>query len=413
MEQNAYLIIARIALLLFVAKLLGEVAARLKVPSVLGEIIAGIILGPQLLGLVKPDISIQTVATLGIIILLFIAGLEIDLGIMKRVGFASFFIALLGVLVPISAGTVVFMWLGEDFHAAIFVGSILTATSIGLTLRTLMDLDRFRTRAGVSIVTAAVIDDIIGIFILTMLIAFEIGGQTPNALYVGKMIGLVGSFFVLALGLGWWLGKTLTKWVSRMWVDEALLAFAICLAVGLGWISSNFKVAEITGAFVAGLILNRTPQRKSISEKANVIGYGLPIPVFFAYIGVNTQLSALVQAGWPVLAFLGIAILGKIVGCGGMACIWFGSRESLAIGVGMIPRAEVALIMATLGLQAGIIDARIFAMTVALVFVSNILTPILLKLSFRWADRGGLPSDLAQRILEVGSETCPVDSLAP
>ncbi len=404
MEQNVYLIIARIALLLFAAKLMGEAAARLKVPSVLGEIVAGILVGPQLLGLVKPDVSIQTVATLGIVILLFIAGLEIDLGIMKNVGVASFFIALLGVLVPLGAGTAVFLALGEDFHAALFVGSILTATSIGLTLRTLMDLDRFRTRAGVTIVTAAVIDDVIGIFILTMLVAFEIGGQSPSALYVGKMLGLVASFFILALGLGWWLGKALTKWVSRMWVDESLVAFAICLAVGLGWISANFKVAEITGAFVAGLILNRTPQRKGIADKANVIGYGLLIPVFFAYIGVNTQLDALARAGWPVFAFLGIAILGKIAGCGGMARAWFGIRESLAVGVGMIPRAEVALIMATLGLQAGIIDAGIFAMTVTLVFVSNILTPILLKLSFRWADRG-LP------LAEATTETCSPDAL--
>ncbi len=388
MDSNVYLIIARIALLVIVAKLLGEIAARLKFPSVLGEIVAGIVLGPQLLGLVRPDVSIQTVATLGIMLLLFIAGLEIDLDIMRGVGLASFFVALLGVLLPMTAGTAVFMALGEDFHAAIFVGSILTATSIGLTLRSLMDLGRFHTRAGVTIVTAAVIDDVIGIFILTLLVAFEVGGQSANALYIGKMVGLVAAFFVLALGIGWRLAKILTKWVSRMWVDEALLAFAICLAVGLGWVSSNFKVAEITGAFVAGLILNRTPERADISAKARTVGYALLIPVFFAYIGVNTDLGALGRAGWPVLAFLSIAILGKIIGCGAAARFWFNSRESLAVGVGMIPRAEVALIIATLGLEAGIIETRIFAMTVTLVFVSNILTPLLLKLSFRRVDGG-------------------------
>lgn len=390
MQQDVYLILARIALLLVAAKLFGEIAVRLKSPSVVGEIIAGILLGPEVLGWVKPEISIQTVATLGIMLLLFIAGLEMDLDLMRRVGLASFCVALSGVLVPMGMAIPVFMALGESLRAAIFIGAILTATSVGLTLRSLMDFGRFQTRVGTAIVTAAVIDDVIGIFVLTMVLAMNTGGSSSSVLYLAKMAGLVVAFFVLALGLGWSLGKVLTRWTSRLRVDEALLAIAVCVAVGLGWLAANFKVAQIAGAFVAGLILNRTPEREKISAKVNMVGYALFIPIFFAYIGVNAQLGALAQAGWPVLAFLGVAFASKVMGCGGAALLWFGPRDSLAIGVAMIPRAEVALVMAALGLQANIIDASVFAMTVVLILVSCITAPLLLKLSFQWADKSPL-----------------------
>ena len=392
-EPNPYLALAHLALLIAAAKALGEVVARLRFPSVLGEIVAGIILGPSLLGLVKPDHTLRTFATAGIILLLFIAGLEIDLDIMKGVGIPSLVVALFGVAVPMAAGTLTFLALGDGFHYAVFTGAIMTATSIGLTLRTLMDLGRFRTPAGITIVTAAVIDDVIGIFILAVLVSMETGGRAPGALYVLKLLGLVVLFFSSTIGIGWWLAKYLTGWISKMWVEEALLAFAICAAVTLGWLASSFRVAEITGAFTAGLVLNRTRERRVILEKVNEGGYGFFIPVFFAYIGVSTELGALAKAGALTFVFAGIAIVGKIVGCGLAARIWFDTKKSIAIGVGMIPRAEVALIMATMGLGAGVIDQRVFVMTVSMVFLTNILTPVLLKFSFKQADKGERPGE--------------------
>jgi len=387
MEANAYQIIVRIALLLFCAKLCGEAAAHLRLPSVLGELVAGVLLGPSVLGWVKPSFSIQTMATIGIILLLFLAGLEIDLDMMRKTGSASLLVAFLGVLVPLAIGTSVFWALGKSLSTAFFVGAIMTATSIGLTLRTLMDIGKFRTREGVSVVTAAVIDDVIGIFILTLLVSIVEPGSNPTPFYVLEILGLMTIFFGLVLGIGLWGGKWLARWTSRLWVDEALVAMAICFAIALGWVASNMKIAEITGAFLAGLILNPTKEKRAIADKMNVVGYGFFIPIFFAYIGVNARLGALSQAGLQAVLFLLIAIAGKVIGCGIGARPWFDNRRSLAIGVGMIPRAEVALIMATIGLQAGAIDDSIFVMTIIMVFVTNLLTPILLNMSFRWADK--------------------------
>jgi Kef-type K+ transport system membrane component KefB len=389
METDAYQIAISLALLLLFAKLCGEASARLKLPSVLGEIVAGLILGPSILGWVKPSFTIETVSTIGIMILLFLAGLEIDLDTMRRMGVASLSVATFGVIVPMGLGTLVFRLMGESLRSAFFVGAIMTATSIGLTLRTLMDLGKFRSKEGTTVVTAAVIDDVLGIFILTILISVVTAGELPSPLHVLELMGIIIFFFAAVLTLGFWGSKWLTGLVSRMWVDEALVALSICLAIALGWLASNVKVAEITGAFVAGLVLNPTRESRTISEKLNVIGYGFFIPIFFAYIGVSTKLSALPKAGILSLFFVLIAIIGKVIGCASGARPWFDTRNSLAIGVGMIPRAEVALIMATVGLQAGAIGDEIFVMTILMVFATNLLTPIMLKLAFRWAERRG------------------------
>jgi Kef-type K+ transport system membrane component KefB len=383
MEAGSYQIIVHIALLLFAAKLFGEIVARLNFPSVLGEILAGIILGPSALGWVTPDSPVQVISTIGILLLLFLAGLEIDLDMMKKMGMASLVVAIGGVVLPMTGGTLVFMAYGESFRSAVFIGSIMSATSIGLTLRTLMDVGKFRTREGTTVVTAAVIDDVIGIFILTLLISIEIVGETPSAIHILALLGMIVAFFASSLVAGWLVAPRLTKWTSRMWIDEALLAFSICLAIALGWVASSVKMAEITGAFVAGLMLNKTNEKRVISEKTSIVGYGFFIPIFFAFIGVNTELSALLKAGSLTVIFVAIAIFGKILGCGIAARPWFKTRQSLAIGVGMIPRAEVALIMATVGLNAGAIDNRIFIMTVTMVFVTNIVTPIFLKMAFK------------------------------
>jgi len=387
MESDAYQIIVSLALLLFAAKLFGEVSARLRLPSVLGEIVAGVILGPSLLGWVKPSFTIQTISTIGIMLLLFLAGLEIDLDTMRKMGGAALSVAAFGVIVPMGIGTLVFRLTGESLRAAFFVGAIMTATSIGLTLRSLMDMGKFRTREGTTVVTAAVIDDVIGIFILTILVSVVTAGELPSTLHILELIGIIVFFFTAVLVLGFWGSKWLTSLVSRMWVDEALVALSICFAIALGWLASSVKVAEITGAFLAGLVLNPTREKRTIADRLNIIGYGFFIPIFFAYIGINTRLGALPKAGLMSIFFILIAIFGKIIGCGAGARPWFDTRRSLTIGVGMIPRAEVALIMATIGLQAGAIGDEIFVMTILMVFVTNLLTPILLKLSFRWAER--------------------------
>ncbi|MDI7251073.1 MAG: cation:proton antiporter, partial [Actinomycetota bacterium] len=316
-------------------------------------------------------------------LLLFMAGLEIDLTTMRRMGMASLVVAIFGVAVPMAAGTLIFRAAGESLRSAVFIGGIMTATSIGLTLRSLMDMGKFRTREGTTVVTAAVIDDVIGIFILTVLVSVVTVGEFPSTLHVLRLLGLMTLFFAAVISLGFWGSKWLTRLVSRMWVDEAMVAISICFAIALGWMASSVKVAEITGAFLAGLVLNPTREKKAIAERLNTIGYGFFIPLFFTYIGVNMKLGALREAGIMSILFLLIAILGKIVGCGLGARPWFSNRSSLAIGVGMIPRAEVALIMATIGLQAGAIGNKVFAMTVLMVFVTNLLTPLLLKLAFR------------------------------
>jgi len=369
-----------IILFLLAAKLGEEIAERVKMPPVMGELIMGIIIGPSVLRIVSPSEFTCNLAEIGIILLLFLAGLDTDISDLRRSGKSSFLSAVGGVFIPMLLGFVAAYLFGFPKIESIFIGAILTATSVGITVRTLVDMKKLDTEIGMTILGAAVIDDIIGIMILTIL-----GSLSCFSLF--GFFGVAGKillFFALTLYLGLkFVSKAVVR-IQRLRIPEALLSFSLIFMFIISFIAKSIGLAEIIGAFFAGIILHRTSQKDIISEKMYSIGYSIFIPIFFVNIGVETNIETIPQIGHFALAIAFVGIMGKVIGCGlGAKMGGFNSMDSLRIGVGMIPRMEVALIMARTGLRSGVIGESVFSITIVIVIITTFITPLLLKIAFR------------------------------
>jgi len=369
-----------IILFLIAAKIGEEIAERVKMPPVMGELLFGIVIGPSILGVVAPSEFTDMLGSIGIIVLLFLAGMDTDISDLKKSGKPAFFSALGGVFVPMIFGFTVAYFLGFPKTESIFIGAILTATSVGITVRALVDMKKLDTSIGMTILGAAVIDDIMGIIILTVLgslASFSIFG------FFG-VIGKILLFFALALYLGFKLMPLIMRKVQRFRAPEALLSFSLIFMLGISLIAKSIGLAAIIGAFFGGVILHRVSQKEIISEKVYSLGYSVFIPIFFVNIGVETNIEAIPEVGLLALAIILVAVISKIVGAGiGAKLGGFKYKDSLKVGIGMIPRMEVALIIARTGLKLGIIGESVFSITIVLVMVTTLITPLLLKLAFR------------------------------
>jgi Kef-type K+ transport system membrane component KefB len=402
MPVELSILLLYLATIIIAAKAGGIFAAKIKQPTVFGELIAGIIIGPSVAGLIAghfgwatpidPTSSagdiVSTFADIGIILLLFLAGLSIDVEEFKAEGWPATIVATAGVIVAFIFGfgiAKIYNW--SNMQAA-FVGAILTATSVGITVRTLIDVDRLHTKVGMTILGAAVIDDVFGIVILSILSGLAFG--TISALGVVETVALIALFFTVVIYVGFKAAPKLFTWVSKLPVEETTLAIALALVFLIGALAEEVKIAAITGAFIAGLILSKTPAAGTLKDKISVIGYGFFIPLFFVEMGVRTDLGSLVGASSIAIVLVLVAIASKIIGCGGGALASrFSGPDSLRIGIGMIPRAEVALVIAAIGIKTGIltgpVGAQLFTITVAIVLVTSLITPIMIKRAFKGA----------------------------
>ena len=374
-----------IAIILLSTKLLGLISQRVHMPSVVGALIAGIVLGPSVLGLVNETDFLTNTSEIGVIMLMFLAGLDTDLDELKKTGGASFVIALIGVLVPLAGGLgcyeLFFHNAGDpmDLMKALFTGVVMTATSVSITVETLREMGRLRGRVGTAILGAAVIDDILGIIILTVTTGFT----DPNAKPMGVLLRIV-LFFVFIAMTGF-LMYHLFQRMDTAWHNKrriAIVSLSFCLV--LSYMAERyFGIADITGAYFAGLMLcNIGRLRDYLNKKINIISYMFFSPIFFASIGIKTDLSGFTShlALFSAVLLL-VAILSKIIGCGlGAKLCGFGGHDAFVIGLGMISRGEVALIVAQKGAQAGLVDAHLFPPIVLMVIVTTLITPILLKL---------------------------------
>ena len=388
-----------LALILLSTKVLGLFSQRFRMPQVVGALVAGLLLGPAALGIIEETDFLRATASLGVIVLMFTSGMETDLNELKRCGKSAFLIALAGVLLPLLGGFVVGHYFndptllvnntpgpqGSLLLQNVFLGIILTATSVSITVETLRELGKLRGTAGSVILAAAIIDDVLGIVALTIVTSFS-----DDSVHVGLVLLKILLFFVFAVvaGVGfapsyrWWTGKT-----EENRTQHAIVAFVFCLL--MAYLAEEvFGVADITGAFVAGLVLaNATTGERSLylSDKFESVSFLYLSPVFFASIGLQVVLSAM---NLHILLFAVVltivAILTKILGCGlGARLCRYSPKESLQIGVGMISRGEVALIVATKGASLGLINPELFGPVIVVVVVTTIITPILLKLVFR------------------------------
>lgn len=377
-----------LAIVIVAAECFGLLARKIKLPQVVGQILAGLLIGSCILGWVDNTQYIQIFAEVGVILLMFSAGLETNLKTLLKTGPKALLIACMGVFVPLLFGTVISMLFHKtkafgttEFYRDLFIGVIMTATSVSITVQTLKELGKINTELGTAIVSAAIIDDVIGIMVLTVVLG--VTGDTQSG--VGLIILKTVLFFVCAIGLGFLLYK-LFSWLDKRWPHRhriVIISLAFCFAMSYA-AEKFFGVADITGAYVAGVILCNIKDSAYIDSEVNVGSYLFFGPIFFAAIGLKTDLSGMT---WYLLLFCVLfvagAILGKILGCGFAAKVtghtW---KESLITGIGMMTRGEVALVVAQKGLDAGVITAEYFTPVILLIIFTSVLTPILLKLLF-------------------------------
>ena len=390
--METYNILKDLAIIFICAKGAGLLARRLRAPMVVGEIIAGLLIGPCLWrGLVQPSDFISQMAEIGVILIMFSAGLETNLQELKKSGFAAFMIACVGVFVPLVGGSLLYMCIygfstfgSDEFFKAVFIGCIMTATSVGITVEVLKELGKLKTRVGQTILSAAIIDDVIGMIVLTFVLGFK--DPNSNTLVVTGKIGL---FLVLSLVLGYIFYKLFKFYDERHAHTRRIPIIAITLCFIMAYVAEKyFGIADITGAYIAGIILCNVRDAEYIDRRVNINGYMFFAPVFFVGIGLKTDFSN-VDSSMIVFSvgFVIVAMLAKVIGCGLVSkCFKYSWKDCLKIGAGMMTRGEVALIITNKGLGLGIIDSSYFTAVILLIIVSSIVTPVVLKLLFGKSD---------------------------
>jgi Kef-type K+ transport system membrane component KefB len=385
-----------LALVVASAKLAGAASARLRQPAVFGEILAGLLLGPTFLDVLgwpvfqSADPShpallgvLRDLADIGVILLMFVAGLETDLSEMRRVGRVAFWSAAGGVVLPFAGGVALSTAFGLPvLWVGVFVGTILTATSVSISAQTLLELGALRTREGSTILGAAVIDDVMGIVVLSFVVAFSRGGHVDYSAFLAILLRMA-AYFVLAVLAGRALAP-IARRADRLGVSQGLLASVLVAVFLYAWAAEYLGgVAAITGSYLAGVLVAQTDVKTRIDEGIHPLTYSMLVPVFFVAIGLQANARELGGRVAFTLALVVVAVVAKAIGCGVVArALGFTRRESVRVGVGMISRGEVGLIVAGYGLAHGIIGRDVFSAAVIMVLATTIVTPPLLRLAY-------------------------------
>lgn len=387
-------LLLNLCLLITAAKVGGWIAVQLRQPAVLGELLAGLLLGPSLLNELEwaifsnpaqPHLLAETIfelAELGVICLMFLAGLEITPRELLQSGKVAVLAGICGVLLPLGLGSGLAWLCGYTGTAGFFVGIVLTATSVSISAQTLLELKMLRSREGLALLGAAVVDDVLVILLLSVFVALA-GAGTGGPLYL-ILLQMVG-YLVVAGGVAFWVLPRLAGWIQRQPISEGLAALVFVMALFFAWSAEVVGgLAAISGAFIAGLGFGQSRARETIARQMHVLTYAFLVPIFFVSIGLKTDFHALRNASLPfALALLGIAVLAKIIGSGlGAYLGGFSRRSALRVGLGMVSRGEVGLIVASVGVAAGLLPAEFFSVATLMVVVTTLITPPLLRWAF-------------------------------
>lgn len=384
-----------LAIVLVAAKGAGILAIRLGQPAVLGELAVGVILGPSLLDMFGREFleeahleeTVLLLKELGVVFLMFLAGLETDLSEVAKVRKVAILAGTMGVIFPLVFGSLGALPFGFEAKEAIFVGIILSATSVSISARTLMEIGVLQKRQGISILAAAVIDDVLVILVLSFFVAFAVdtGDGGGGVTEVVTIVGRVALFFAAATIVGLLVVPRLASWSANAPMSEGVLVTAIVVMLVYSWFAEEVGgVALITGAFMAGLLLRRTNVHRVIDEKMRTIAYGFFVPIFFVGVGLSADAGGFEVSDIVLLVVISvIAVVSKVIGSGlGARLAGEDIRSSVQIGTGMISRGEVGLIVASVGLAQGLVDQNLFSVMVLMVLVTTLITPILLKIVF-------------------------------
>ncbi len=407
MAKSVMELILQLAAILLLSKLFGLFMRKLGLPEVVGSVFAGLILGNAIWGLFLPETNfifpikesdnLALFSKIGVLLILFKAGLETDVNQIKSLGIKALLVAMGGVLLPLGLGFLLGLVMLPDqtWHTWLFIGTIMTATSVGITVETLKSLGKYNTKIGSIITSAAIIDDVLGMIVLTVVMSIEGGAEDQNAVlklinphaYPIITILWMFVFFIVAIGFGYLLVK-LFNHINKVKPNvHRVPIYSLVVCFLYAYVAEEvFGVADITGAYIGGAILSLCHNTAIYADKKLDVGsYTFFTPVFFAYIGIQISFQSF-TANVIIISvlFVIIAILGKIVGCGGVALLTGENlKDSTRVGVGMIARGEVALAVTTTGISAGLIANEYISMTVLLVLVSSILAPILLKALYK------------------------------
>ncbi|MGC8779996.1 MAG: cation:proton antiporter [Anaerolineae bacterium] len=388
-------LIFALMIIIAAAKAGGWIAVRLRQPAVLGELLIGVLLGPSLLDLLhwsplinpaEPHLLSETVfqlAELGVVCLMFLAGLEVEIDEMRQAGRVSILAGVSGVIAPLALGALAVLPFGYRGNAAFFAGVILTATSVSISAQTLLELGVLRSREGVALLGAAVVDDVLVILLLSVFLALAASGAGLGAIPLVFLRMIV--YLAVAIAVAFFVLPRLADWVADQPISEGLIALILVATLAFAWSAEVAGgLAAITGAFIAGVGLSRSHLRSEIVRGMHAITYAFLVPIFFVSIGLKTDVRLLTGPNVLLAAVMVIvAILSKVIGCGiGARLGGFTNREALRVGLGMVSRGEVGLIVATVGVNAGIISPNLFAIVTIIVLVTTLVTPLFLRQAF-------------------------------
>lgn len=371
-------LILYLALMLLTAETFGWLFSRIGQPVVLGQIVGGILLGLAF----PPTEEVKDISMIGVLMLLFLAGLESSVEELRQAGKSGFSVAFVGVVIAFAMGFAV-TYPFKGFDQALLYGALTTPTSVSLTVRVLMEMDRLKSREGTTILTAAIVDDILGIIVLTVVISSLVSGGV-SVLSLVEILVKVGVFIaVMVFAMPRILDYALRK-VVRIGFADSTITLSMAALFGFAYLAEHMNLASILGAYLLGLALSETEFRKPIFEHSRIIAHSVFVPLFFVDVGMNIPVKDLRSAGLFALLFALVAIVSKVIGCGLGALIGgMNAREALRVGVGMIPRMGVELAMLAIAMKAGIVGSDAYLVIVLMIFLSTLVTPPLLKLAFR------------------------------
>lgn len=382
MEYDFLLILA---IILLSTKFFGLVSEKVHMPQVVGALLAGVILGPSFLGVLTENEFISQTAEIGVILLMFLAGLDTEIEEVKKTGIASVVIAIIEIVISLAGGTLVYYFfykgqgpMDRDFILkAVFMGVIITSTSVTITIEALREMGKLKGKMGTTILGAAIIDDIVGIIILTVITSINDASVKPSTVFIKILL------FFLFIGILYYVMYLSRKFIENMNGKRRSSIYSLAFCFILAYISERFfGIADLTGAYFAGIILCNTGVKEYIGKKVYILSYLIFSPIFFASIGIKTDVHGItVGIILFTVVLLVVSMLSKVIGCfvGAKICK-FPSFTALAIGTGMIARGEVSLIVAQKGEEAGLLDATLFPAVVIVVIFTTLLTPILLKI---------------------------------
>lgn len=369
------MLVLQLAIIILAAKLAGSLSVKFGQPSVLGEIIVGILIGPSVFGIINATDTLSAFSQIGVILLMFTAGLETDIDEFKRSGKASAYVGFGGILVPLVLGYFAGIMMDLTSYQSWFLGIMLSATSVSISVQALKEMNQLKTPEGTTILGAAVIDDVVVMIVLAFLMSFAGGEVSLTTVILKKVLFFGGAILIAWRVVPWFMKKFVLLKVS-----EPIITAALFICFVFAFVAEYTGVANIIGAYIAGVAISVTGYKHEIFEKVETISSSIFVPVFFTFIGISAQFVGILDNLTQIVLLSILAILTKFIGAGtGAKLAGFRLNKSLGIGSAMVSRGEVALIVAAIGLESNLITQGLFAIIIVVVIITTIVTPPMMK----------------------------------